>query len=161
MTVAYMTLGSHRGETSAISPGLLFALLVGSLVACSAVDPGSEVVLTETPVTLSGEAWVFSAEPPLPSDAFFLGVCVSPGPGFGVTRRWTVRAPDGREAQVVARAELVNGQRVKLASPSTSDDRLCVHPRRGGPFDSPVRRLTLVASTPIVADRIVWRSGGL
>jgi hypothetical protein len=70
-----------------------------------------------------------------------------------------VRTPDGREALLVARAELINGDRVKLASPSTRGSRLCVHPRRGGPFESPVRRLSVVASTPIEVERVVWHSG--
>jgi hypothetical protein len=129
------------------------------ILGCLAAEPRARVILSETPVTLSGEAWSHSADPPLPSDATVLGVCVSPGPGFNVSGRWTVRTPDGREARVVARAELVNGDRVKLASPSWVGDRLCVHPRRGGPLESPVRRLTLVASTPIVAERIVWHTG--
>jgi len=87
-----------------------------------------------------------------------VGLCVDPGPGHSVTGRWTVRTPSGREAQVVARAELVTGDVVSLASPSSNGPRLCVHPRRGGPLEASVRSLTVVASTPIEVRRLVWRS---
>lgn len=132
---------------------------LSATLGCPGAEPGIRVELTREPVTLSGEPRVLSAREPLPAEAFRLGVCVIPAPGYHVSGRWTVRTPDGREARVVARAELVSGGVVKLAAPSSSGNSLCVHPRRGGPFESPVRRVRLVASTPIVAERIEWRTG--
>jgi len=132
---------------------------LSAALGCLGAEPGVRVELTRAPVTLSGEALVLSADQPLPASVFSLAVCVTPGPGHHVSGRWTVLTPDGREAMLVAQAELVDGDTVKLASPSSSGHDLCVHPRRGGPFDSPVRRVRLVASTPIVAERVEWRTG--
>ena len=132
--------------------------IVASL-GCPPADPRIRMELTSEPVTLSGEPLVLSTDQPLPAEAFHLGVCVVPGPGHHVSGRWTVVTPDGGEARVVARAELVSGDTVRLASPSSSGSSLCVHPRRGGPFESPVRRIRLVATTPILAERIEWRTG--
>jgi hypothetical protein len=126
---------------------------------CVLDPPGARVELTRAPLTLSGEPQVLSADPPLPAESVFLGVCVLPGPGHHVTGRWTVRTPDGRESSLVARAELLNGDSVKLAAPSSHGNWLCVHPRRGGPLEAPVRRLHLVTSTKIVAARIEWQTG--
>jgi hypothetical protein len=66
--------------------------------------------------------------------------------------------PDGLEAQLVARAELVGGRVAWLKAPSSTGGSLCVRPRRGGPLEAAVERVSLVASTPIVAQRIVWES---
>ena len=145
----------HRSSLYAVVAVATLSAILG----CPGAEPGLRVELTREPVTLSGEPRVLSALEPLPAEAFLLGVCVIPGPGYHVSGRWTVQAPDGREARVVARAELLNGDTVKLAAPSSSGNCLCVHPRRGGPFESPVRRVRLVASTPIVAERIEWRAG--
>lgn len=95
---------------------------------------------------------------PLRADGDSVSLCVYPGPGHVVSGRWTVLTPDGREAQVVARAELTNGKVVALVSPSSTGSSLCVHPRLGGPLEAPVQRVRVVASMPIVAQRIVWRS---
>jgi len=127
-------------------------------VACTAAPPPVEIELTSGPTILSTEPRSFRPARPLPADNVSVGLCVDPGPGHAVTGRWTVRTPAGREAQVVARAELVSGDVVRLVSPSSNGPRLCVHPRRGGPLDAPVRSLTVVASTPIAVERLVWRS---
>ena len=75
-----------------------------------------------------------------------------------MTGRWTVLTPDGLEAQLVARAELVGGRVVWLKAPSSTGGSLCVRPRRGGPLEAAVERVSVVASTPVVAQRIVWES---
>jgi hypothetical protein len=142
-------------KKSALSAGMALALAQ----ACLLDPPGVRVELTRAPVTLSGEPRVLAAASPLPAESAVLGVCVFPGPGHYVTGRWTVRTPQGREASLVARAELLNGDVVKLAAPSSGGASLCVGPRRGGPLEAPVRRLHLVASTKIVAARIEWRAG--
>lgn len=144
---------------SRATSGLAVAVALVVVLGCPLGDPGVRVALTREPVTLSGEPLVLSADAPLPAEAFFVGVCVFPGSGYHVSGRWTVLTPAGREALVVAEAELVNGDTVRLASPSSSGASLCVHPRRGGPFESPVRRVRLMASTPIEVERVVWRSG--
>jgi hypothetical protein len=140
---------------SALPAGIAMAMALG----CVLDAPEVRVELTRAPVTLSGEPQVLLADPPLPAESSVLGVCVYPGPGHHVTGHWTVRTPEGREARLVARAELTNGDVVKLAAPSSGGASLCVHPRRGGPLEAPVRRLYLVTSTEVVAARIEWRAG--
>lgn len=133
-------------------------LAVSALVGCVFAPARVRVELIEEPTTLSPAPRSFSPERPLSADSESIGVCVYPGSGYRVSGRWTVVAPDGHEAQVVARAELVDGQRVKLVSPSSTGRRLCVHPRLGGPLEGAVKRIEVVASVPIVVDRIVWQS---
>ena len=134
------------------------AVLASGLLACVFAPPGTRVELSREPVTLSPVAQVFSPDQPLPADRESVGVCVFPAHGYSVTGRWTLLTPDGLEAQLLARAELVGGKVVRFAAPSSTGSSLCVRPRRGGPLEAAVRRVSLVASTPIVAQRIVWES---
>ena len=133
-------------------------IALSAVMGCSPAPPPVRVDLIREPTTLSSEPRLLSAGQPLPADNDSVGVCVFPGRGYRVSGRWTVRTPSGHEAQVLARAELVGGRTVKLASPSSTGASLCVHPRQGGPLEAPVHRIRVVASTPIVAQRIVWQS---
>jgi hypothetical protein len=121
--------------------------------------PLEEVELIRKPVTLSPVPRSFSAGELLCADSRIVGVCLYPGQGYRVSGRWTMLTPSGHEAQVVARAELVGGQEVTLASPTSTGNSLCVRPRRGGPLDAGVERVRVTASTPIVVRRLVWQSG--
>lgn len=130
------------------------AVLVANL-GCLAAPAQMEVELSHGPVTLSHAPMPFDASQ-APADAAWVAVCVWPATGYQVSPRWTVLTPAGRDAQVVALAELANGRTVRLASPWLTDSgALCVEPRWGLPFKSPVRRVRLVASTPIVVERVV------
>ena len=138
--------------------GGALGIVLSAVLGCSPAPPPVQVDLIEEPTTLSPVPQLLSAGLPLPASHPSVGVCIHPGRGYNVSGRWTVLTPDGREAQVVAHAELVGGRVVKLASPSSTGPTLCVHPRRGGPLEAPVRRVRVVSSTPIVARRIVWKS---
>jgi hypothetical protein len=132
--------------------------LVSTVVGCVPAPAAVEVELIQQPLTLSQTAQLLAPSEPLRADNDSVRVCVYPGPGYHVSGRWTVLTPSGREAQVVARVELVNGKAVTLASPSSTGGSLCVQPRLGGPLEAPVRRVRVLTSTPIVAQRIVWQS---
>ena len=129
-----------------------------ALMGCFAPPRPVRVELKPVPATLSHTPQAFAAGEPLPSEGGSVSVCVHPAPGHQVTGRWTVLTPDGHEAQVVAHAELVDGKVVRLASPSSTGSRLCVHPRLEGPLEAPVRRVRVTASAPIVVERVVWQS---
>ena len=138
--------------------GLLLGAMLSATLACSAAPPQVRVELIQEPTTLSHVPLLLAAAEPLRADNDSVGVCVYPGPGHHVSGRWTVLTPGGHDAQVVARAELVNGRVVTFASPSSTGSSLCVHPRRGGPLEAAVQRIRVGASTPILVERIVWES---
>jgi len=138
--------------------GMVLGIALSASLGCSPAAPEVRVDLIEEPTTLSPVPQSFSAGLPLRGDNDSVGVCVFPGRGYSVSGRWTVLTPNGHEAQVVARAELVSGRVIKLASPSSAGSSLCVHPRHGGPLEGPVQRVRVVVSTPIVAQRVVWQS---
>ena len=138
----------------------MLGMALGAIAGCSLAPARVQVELSREPVILSEVPQVLSAGQPLRADYDSVSLCLYPDRGYNVSGRWTVLTPDGREAQVVARAELVNGRVVNLASPSSTGGRLCVHPRLGGPLEAPVQRVSVVASSPIVVRRIVWQSTG-
>ena len=141
---------------------MLNRVIIGTLLVvapgCSPAPPQARVDLIREPTTLSAAPQVFVPDEPLPADNDSVGVCLLPDAGYNVSGRWTVVTPAGREALVVAHAELASGRVIKLASPSSTGSRLCVHPRHGGPLEAPVERVRVVASTPIVVSRLVWES---
>jgi hypothetical protein len=149
---------SDESGGAGLRASLVTALTLTAALGCLLVRRPVREELIRAPVTLSPAPKLLTAGAPLPADGESVGVCVYPGPGYSVSGRWTVLTPSGREAQVVARAELVGGRVVTLAAPSSTGSRLCVHPRLGGPLEAPVERLRVVASTPIVVRRIVWQS---
>lgn len=134
------------------------AVLVATL-GCRPASTQVEVELSQEPVTLSRVPRLFETGQAFPADAESVALCVWPAAGHQVSQRWTVLTPSGLEAQVVALADLGSGKTVRLASPwSTDSGALCVQPRWGLPLESPVRRVRVVASTPIVVERIVVSS---
>jgi hypothetical protein len=137
---------------------VMLGIALSAAPCCLPAPAPIEVELIQEPITLSQVPQFLAAGEPLRADNGSVGVCVHPGPGYHVSGRWTVLAPNGREAQVVARAELANGRVVTLASPSSTGTSLCVHPRLGGPLEAPVQRIRVVTSMPIVVRRIVWQS---
>jgi hypothetical protein len=139
---------------------VMVAMALSALPGCPPGPPPVEVELVQGPVTLSPVPLAISAGEPLPTDNASVGVCIHPAPGYHVSGRWTVLTPGGEEAQVVARAELVNGDVVTMASPSSTGNSLCVHPRLGGPLGAAVKRIRVVASLPVGAQRIVWQCTG-
>ncbi len=149
-----------RSVWSGVCHSLMVGIALWLALACVLTSPSVEIDLIDEPVTLSYEPQLLAAGQPLRADHDSVSVCVYPAPGHNVSTRWTVVAPNGREARVVARAELVNGRVVTLRSPSSDGASLCVHPRWDGPLEAEVQRIRLLASTPIVARRIVWRSTG-
>ncbi len=132
--------------------------IVALVAGCAAGPAPIEVELIHAPVTLSQAPQYFADAEPLGADTESLFMCVYPAFGYDISDHWTVRAPRSRETQVLARAELTNGRTVRLTSPVSVGGCLCVQPRLGGPLASPVRRVSIVTSTPIVVERIVWRS---
>jgi hypothetical protein len=137
---------------------LILALGAVAAPSCRAGSPDVEVELLRGPATVSAEPRFLEAKEPLPADGERLRLCVRPGPGHHVSGRWTVVTPGGREALVVARAELANGRGLSLVSPSSAGSALCVQPRLGGPLEAPVRRIRVAATAPIVVERVVWES---
>lgn len=137
---------------------VVLGIAPAAVLGCSLAPPQVEVELIQEPMTLSQTPQFFAAGESLRADNDSVSVCVYPGPGYHVSGRWTVLTPSGHEAQVVARADLANGKMVTLASPSSRGRSLCVHPRLGGPLEAAVQRVRVVTSTPIVVQRIVWRS---
>ena len=137
---------------------VMLGIALPALLGCSLAPPRVRVELIQEPLTLSQVPQSFSAAEPLRADNASVRLCVYPGRGYHVTGHWTVLTPTGHEAQVAARAELVNGRVVTLATPSSTGNGLCVHPRLGGPLEAAVQRVRVTASTPIVVQRIVWRS---
>lgn len=137
---------------------LILAIGAATGPACRATAPDVAMDLLRGPSTVSAEPRLLEAEEPLPADGERLRLCVHPGPGHHVSGRWTVVTPGGREALVVARAELVNGRELSLVSPSSAGNALCVQPRLGGPLEAPVRRIRVAATAPIVVERVVWES---
>jgi hypothetical protein len=136
----------------------IVAIALSALPGCFPARPPVREELIQEPVTLSPTPRLLSAGRALRADEESVRVCFYPDRGYDVSGRWTVVTPNGREAQIVVRAELVNGRVVTLASPSSTGSSLCLHPRLGGPLDAAVQRLSVVASTPIVVRRIVWQS---
>lgn len=133
-------------------------IVLSAALGCSLAPPRVRVDLIQEPTTLSPVPQSFSSGQPLRADNDSVGVCVSPGRGYHVSGRWTVMTPSGQEAQVVARVELAGGRVVKFASPSSTGSSLCVHPRHDGPLEAPAQRIHVIASTPIVVQRVVWQS---
>jgi hypothetical protein len=116
------------------------------------------VDLVQQTSTLSPTPRLLVAGEPLRADGDSVRLCVYPGSGHHVSGHWTVVTPEGREALVVARAELTSGRVVNFASPSSTGNGLCVQPRLGGPLEAPVRRVSVATTAPIVVERIVWES---
>lgn len=135
-------------------------LVIGAATgsACRATAPDVELELLRGPATVSAEPRVLEGAEPLPADGEMLRLCVRPGPGHHVSGRWTVATPGGRQALLVARAELVNGRGLSLVSPTSAGNMLCLQPRLGGPLEAPVRRIRVAATAPIVVERVVWES---
>ena len=136
----------------------MLGIALSAILGCSLAPPRVRVELIHEPLTLSQVPQSLSAGEPMRADNDSVRLCVYPGHGYQVTGRWTVLTPTGHEAQVVARAELVNGRVITLASPSSTGSGLCVHPRLGGPLEAAVQRVRVTASRPIVVERIVWQS---
>jgi hypothetical protein len=136
----------------------MLALGAAAGSSCRAGAPDVEVTLLRGPATVSAEPRTLEAAEPLPADGERLRLCVHPGPGHHVSGRWTVVTPGGREALLVARAELVNGRGLSLVSPSSVGSALCVQPRLGGPLEAPVQRIRVAATATIVVDRVAWES---
>lgn len=155
---ARVPVAQRPAEVAAMRDKVALGIALSATLGCSPGAPRVRVDLIREPTTLSPVPRSFSAGQPLRADNESVGLCVSPGRGYSVSGRWTVLTPGGQEAQVVARAELVGGRVVKLASPSSTGSSLCVHPRRGGPLEAAVQRIDVVASTPIVVQRVVWQS---